>query len=33
MAWREREGLLNFIFLADGRVEDETLTGQKKWGT
>jgi len=22
MAWRDREGGLNFVFLSDGRVED-----------
>jgi len=23
MAWRDREGWLNFVFLGHGRVEDE----------
>jgi hypothetical protein len=23
MSWRDREGSLNFVFLGDGRVEDE----------
>jgi len=23
MAWRDREQLLNFVFLGDGRVEDK----------
>jgi hypothetical protein len=22
MAWRDREGSLNFVFLGDGRIED-----------
>jgi hypothetical protein len=24
MEWRDREGLLNFVFLGDGKVEHET---------
>jgi hypothetical protein len=33
MAWRERAGLLNFVFLGDGRIEakkerDERVRGK-----
>jgi len=32
MAWRDKEGWLNFMFLGDGRVEDEKQWDRKKWG-
>ena len=31
MAWRDREGWLNFVFLGDGRVEDETERDDRRW--
>jgi len=31
MAWRDREGLLNFMFLGDGRIEDEKERDGKRW--
>jgi len=31
MAWRDREGLLNFEFLGDGRVEDEKERDERRW--
>jgi len=32
MVWREREGWLNFVFLGDGRVQDEKERDEKRWG-
>jgi len=32
MAWRDREGYFNFLFLGDGRVEDEKERDEKRWG-
>jgi len=32
MAWRYREGSLNFIFSCDGTVEDEIWGGRMKMG-
>jgi len=31
MAWRDREAWLNFMFLHDGRVEDEKERDEMKW--
>jgi hypothetical protein len=33
MPWRNREGLLNFVFCDDGRVEDEKERRGMKMGT
>jgi len=32
MAWREREGRLNFVFIGDGRVEHKKERDQRRWG-
>jgi len=32
MAWRDREGFLNFVISGDGRVEDEEESDEKRWG-
>jgi len=32
MAWRDREGWLNFVFLGDGRVEHKKERDQRRWG-
>jgi len=32
MAWRDREGSLNFVFLGDGRLEDEKERDERRWG-
>jgi hypothetical protein len=32
MAWRDREGLLNFVFSGDGRVEHKKEGYQRRWG-
>ena len=32
MAWRDREGWLDFVFLGDGRVEHKQERDQKRWG-
>jgi len=32
MAWRDREGRLNFVFLGDGTVEDEKESDEKRCG-
>jgi len=32
MAWRDREGRLNFVFLGDGRVEHKKERDQRRWG-
>jgi hypothetical protein len=32
MVWIDREGSLNFMFLADGRVEDEKERDERIWG-
>jgi hypothetical protein len=31
MAWRDREGLLNFVFFGDGRVVDEIERAERRW--
>jgi hypothetical protein len=31
MAWRDKEGGLNFVFLGDGRVVDEQLRDERRW--
>jgi len=31
-AWIDREGELNFVFLGDGRVEDEKERHGRIWG-
>jgi len=33
MAWRDREGWLNFVILRDGRVEDEKERDERRWET
>jgi len=32
MAWRDREGRLDFMFLGDGRVEHKKERYQRRWG-
>jgi len=32
MAWRDREGSLNFVFLGDGSVEDKKERDEMRWG-
>jgi len=32
MAWRDREQWLNFVFLGDGRIEDEKERDQRRLG-
>jgi len=32
MAWRDKEGPLNFVFLVDGRVEDKKERDERRWG-
>jgi hypothetical protein len=32
MAWRDREGSHNFMFLGDGKIEYKKVTGQRRWG-
>jgi hypothetical protein len=32
MAWRDREGLLNFVFLGDGRIEDKKERAERVRG-
>jgi hypothetical protein len=32
MAWRDREGRLNFMFLGNSRVQDEKQSNEKRWG-
>ena len=31
MAWRDRERALDFVFLGDGRVEDEKERDERRW--
>jgi len=31
MAWRDSEGWLNFVFLGDGRVEDDKESDESRW--
>ena len=33
MAWRDREEWHNFVFLGDGRVEDEKERDERRWAT
>jgi hypothetical protein len=32
LAWGDREGRLNFMFLGDGRVEDKKERDERVWG-
>jgi len=32
MAWSDREGGLNIVFLGDSRVEDKKERDEKRWG-
>jgi len=32
MTWRHREGWFKFVFLGDGRVEDEKERDERRWG-
>jgi hypothetical protein len=32
MAWSDREGQLNFLYLGDGRIEDENERDEKRCG-
>jgi len=32
MAWRDRERCLNFVFLGDGKLEDEKERDDRRWG-
>jgi len=31
MAGRDRDGLPNFVFLVDGRIEDERERDERRW--
>jgi len=32
IAWRDREGILNFVFLGDGTIEDKKERDETVWG-
>jgi hypothetical protein len=32
MAWRDREGSLNYVILGDGRIENQKESDERVWG-